>query len=548
METAGVILDVYDDPQGDVLRSLFPDPGMLPPMVKQGSALTPEQRAALPDDAFALVMHDNGVVLRKYAMVDQANLVLSAIYLLDSMDRMPEEAVKVASARLVAGCYNAGIQPPPQLIAAAQEKLADLYPSSSLRDLTEPKKDGVPAGKSYADHFPDPELRAAAIELQDEIDELDLEEDELRLRKDELRNDAKRLEMEQVQRLRGTNGEKVASLWVSGTLRSLVNGADSGDTPCTSSDKPYAEYFTDPELQQRALVLQQRDDELSLQMDEQRLRQQELEVEAKRLEMTQVQHLQNAKQPQAPQTAAVAPQVDTTGQTAKPTAQIKKAASGDCLLVLGGQGYYPVRTYGEVEKAASYFGEFWTDLTIDQRREYCTKLAYKADEFGFLELPELVGKYASRQFDPMHRLYFQPRIDAMQADPSAVDMYERLAKTASALDPDVAASALFELDKLCGLDAHYDTGIPDPFISLFGLTKTADADLNDTWSWSNNLGDSILEDDLLRLVQSTVHRTVLADTFDDNFVSALIKNPTVVFDSLPEPSKMVLARLAQREA
>ena len=53
---SGLELDIYDDPAGVILKTVFPGAEDLPELVKEAHAITGEERERLPDDAFALVL------------------------------------------------------------------------------------------------------------------------------------------------------------------------------------------------------------------------------------------------------------------------------------------------------------------------------------------------------------------------------------------------------------------------------------------------------------------------------------------------------------
>lgn len=104
MQTSGLLLDVYDDCNGDVLRSVFPSFGDIPGFVKEAHVLSSVERAQLPDDVFALVLVNEGQRLRKYACTDSGNTALSVMYFLENGHKLPEEAQKVAAANLSTAC------------------------------------------------------------------------------------------------------------------------------------------------------------------------------------------------------------------------------------------------------------------------------------------------------------------------------------------------------------------------------------------------------------------------------------------------------------
>jgi len=124
---AGLVLDVYDDPKGEVLRGIFPTEESLPALIKEASHITPELHAQLPDDAFALVLQNNGeTTLRKYACVDGGNTALNVEYFIKTAHKLPTEAQKVAAQNLIVACGWYGLEPPEELQKIAGKTLDTL--------------------------------------------------------------------------------------------------------------------------------------------------------------------------------------------------------------------------------------------------------------------------------------------------------------------------------------------------------------------------------------------------------------------------------------
>lgn len=115
MQTSGLILDIYDDYNGDVIRSFFPTREEVPDSVKQAQALDASQRDLLPDDAFALVLQNGDSTLRKFACIDEGNTSLSVLYFLANGHRLPIEAQKVAAVNLMTACGWYELDVPEQL-------------------------------------------------------------------------------------------------------------------------------------------------------------------------------------------------------------------------------------------------------------------------------------------------------------------------------------------------------------------------------------------------------------------------------------------------
>lgn len=112
---SGLVLDFYDDPDGEVLRGVFPTYEDVPELIKEARRITPEEREQLPDDAFSLVLINGDTTLRKYACTDAGNTAISVEYFMKTAHRLPTEAQKTAAVNLVQACSWYGIEPPEEL-------------------------------------------------------------------------------------------------------------------------------------------------------------------------------------------------------------------------------------------------------------------------------------------------------------------------------------------------------------------------------------------------------------------------------------------------
>lgn len=117
---AGYVVDHYDDVHGEVLTSRFQSPDTIPEFVKTAHRLSGEEHANMPDDAFALVLFDQGNKMKKFAMVDKGNTALSVVYLLEQGHLLPPEAVKTAAVNLINACEHYGLAIPETLKEAAK--------------------------------------------------------------------------------------------------------------------------------------------------------------------------------------------------------------------------------------------------------------------------------------------------------------------------------------------------------------------------------------------------------------------------------------------
>lgn len=120
------IYDFYDD-QGSLLREVLPDAGDLPDFVKTASAVGHDGHQQL----YALVMVDDGKVMKKFATADAGNTWMSTLYFAFTKDNLPPEAQKVAAANLIQACDRYDIEAPDMLW-----DYADGPASTNLVDVT----------------------------------------------------------------------------------------------------------------------------------------------------------------------------------------------------------------------------------------------------------------------------------------------------------------------------------------------------------------------------------------------------------------------------
>jgi len=373
----GSIVDYYDDVYGTVLKDKVPQAGQIPDFIKKASYLSHDVRASLPDDAFAVVMVDQGKTIRKFACVDKGNTALSAMYFIENHDKLPEEAQKVAAANLISACEAYGLEVPTVL-----HKIAAKIKKPALK-------------------------------------------------------------------------EKAADL----------SGSDV---------MPYSSVKT-----------------------------------------------------------AGALYVDVTGQTARPK-MVKKAHQRYCL-VKEGSARFPIDSYGQVLEASRWFDDHGNTLHPEERREYCVKLAARADELGVM-VADRIRKYAGQDFAPDGeiKVAVANRMQYWASDAPERGVLQGMMDKYAGVTPDVLCEALRQFDEKTGLSNHWDNGIFDPWYSTYGFEKKAE------WVWEQG-NDRIVEEQLKK--GALENRETVAKMFGRELADSMVENPTQVFDSLPLDHKRIITRI-----
>ncbi len=417
MEMSGLILDVYDDFKGEVLRSLYGVPETLPDFVKAAQALSTEDHQRLPDECFALILQNGDQVLRKFACIDEGNTALSVQYFIKNAHKLPEEAQKTAAANLLIACSWYDLAAPEPLSKIAEMTGTSLMPHQSPSDKT-------------------------------------------------------------------IGGEKT-----------VVKKAGMGHL--LSGHKGETEDFGPEE--------------------------------------GRLSHNSHAKTPQRlPQARLLHPHVNVT----------EKKASQE-VITRAGQYYalpseekYPLDDYRQIKTAGVYFEEFHRDFKPAHRHEYAVNLLKRASAVG-LTMGDMALRYGNQKYashDGMQVAY-EVRDKECAWDETGRGMLQELFEKRAELDPEVFALALGEFDKTAGLTAHYDGLIPDPFLSTFGMDKTAEPVFREVIG-----NDTVTDRPLYALAAEP--KCGLGKLFDDDFVSEFRKDPVAIFKSMPRDQKKIIMRMA----
>jgi len=466
---SGLKLDAYDDSDGEVLRGMFPDYEQLPEMLKSAGSLSRELRDALPDDVFALVLHDGDNVLRKYACVDQGNTALNIEYFLKVAHKLPVEAQKVAAENLMTACHWYDIEPPEDL-----KKLSTGTVALVGRQRVWKEMDGTTS--HHNDQSWEVEKDAEVIGTTD-------------------------------QPVRGTGISKDFKKSRLSTIK------------MSAADAELARAFGVKQAEETSLV----DDSMP----------------------------EKDNPPAAPQVKKVlTPHVDVKSHE-PPKLIEKKEAS---YYALPSIQRYPIDTFSQVKTADLYFQDQWKRMEPAWRREYCHNLVKRAAVIGqpLSESVKTLGQEGIskeshvRSAIDARKLLVSPHAEqgdheeTKTASINVIRLYDELADSREKLDPDVFAATLEHLDKLAGLDHLWDGDILDPYKTTFykQAADEADADPKD----SVVIGNEYMKvQDLIQFANSKPD--MIKTRFGDDFTSEFQGDPKAIFDSLPQPQKLVIMRL-----
>lgn len=204
---------------------------------------------------------------------------------------------------------------------------------------------------------------------------------------------------------------------------------------------------------------------------------------------------------------------------------------------------YPIDSYGDVKTASEYFDLNFEAFTQEHRREFGFFLGQRLEELA-LPLTENVAKYAGSEYGPYVDVELMARVRNYEGLDHA-DAYKVLLEKRASTPANVMLEALHEIDQISGAAKSYDAplGFRDPFQAIYG--KIAGVEANPGYSW--NLGNDYVNDMMLTDL-ATRRYAALDHAFGMDMRRSFQKDPVGVFKSMPDPDKIVIARLASDES
>jgi len=215
---------------------------------------------------------------------------------------------------------------------------------------------------------------------------------------------------------------------------------------------------------------------------------------------------------------------------------VEKVASAFTRFALPSEGKYPLDSYEHVKQASAYFDEHYSKLGLEERREYALNVAARLEELH-MPVTGMVQKYAGMEYGPFIEAELVSRMRNYEGTEHAA-AYEALLMKRAAVEPALMVDMLADIDRQVGADHYYNRplGFRDPIQATFGKYAK-----DESWSWSQ--GNEYVSDEMLKNLAANQWQLV-EQAFGDDVRKSFQKDPIAVFSSMPDPQKVVLARLA----
>ncbi len=411
---SGLVLDVRDDYDGAVLRSIFPTDGEIPAFVKSAAVITPELAARIPDDLFAVVLHDEDVVLRKFACVDAGNTALSVEYFLKTAHKLPLEAQVVAATNLITACDWYGINPPEQLQKVAMSLGPDAMEKIAL---------GLGTALNLG-------LTVPGMARQAKMN------------------------------LGATEG--AGHMVVTPSQRKeMLKGAEASGTPPMPISAPQGKPLPSKTVVVKSAGAAGFHGDTGIQGEHHAVAPEDNMGKATSAETPK----------RMAQSAPLRPHVNVAGKEAPGQLTLKQAE----LYALPSQQRYPLDGMDQVKEASAYFDEYRCRMTPDMRREYCVNMVKRARALD-LPVSETAAAYGAEGYadDAQIKIALDGR-KLLIVNDIYKDVLDKLAAERPLMTPAQFAATLAEFDKVASLDLFYDQHILDPYLSTYGEKRASDS-------------------------------------------------------------------------
>jgi len=516
MRIAGIVLDIYDDPKGVVLRQKVAATGIgIPPKLASSQLLDVEDLDRIPDRLFALVAENHGEILRKYAMHDESHLTTSIIYFLECGGLLPQKTQEKVAANLINACAWYDLDPPEPLVkrAVLGRVMGAATVGFGAMDMADKARSGSASARKNMDALREAQASGAKVGGR-----------EIRLSPDQ---DAA------LQR-----GEGPDAGHIFGPLSDFSEPGKTRrniDKALTKKDQPDPRY---------GMPGSKRAD----------------------LNGTEVMptsgNIQGHNPKPSPNNRIAIPAKTSAAKLAyslieegwlssedltmedSPTS-IRKVATAT-RFALPQQSRYALDTPDQVKIAEAYFNEHVNGFDLDDRRAFAQSLVRRADDFG-LKVSGSALDYAGDDYGPFIEAELIARIrsfEGTEKEASYTVLLEELHRTPAIVMVEMLKSA----DADTGADSSYgrpSVGFLDPYRAVYGSRKLASAmsksEKDETYSWSSG-SDYVSGLQLKSLAENGY--TKLDETFGKGFATSFQNDPVGIFKSMPDPQKVVLSRLA----
>lgn len=516
MDLAGVILDIYDDPKGLVLRNKLAGKH-LSQKLAASRLLEHDELERLPDHLFALVASNHGDTLRKYAMHDEGHLTTSIIYFSECGHLLPDHVRQKVAGNLVEGCSWYDQAPPGFLtkLALLETAMNALTVGQGIGDMSNVARSESARGRERMDVFRANQMAGAKVGSVAD-------------------NPVLNPIGSQIRRARRLSGEKVAS----GREVQLTMDQDAA---MQRAEGPESGYIFGPldQFSQHGPTHKKL---------ERQVAPGEMIEDVKKADLTGSEVMTHQQRSGHSHDRTPVRNADVNSKTSSldlthETAPVRTKKASARYFALPTRDLYPIDSVGQLKQASSYLDEHLYSFTPFERRIFAQSLLDRADDLG-VKLSGSALAYGGQEYGPFVEMELHARVEGFRGTGHEA-VYEVLLDKFSSVSPTVLAEMLREADQESGAKLAYGrpgVGFRDPYEAVYGRPKLAEVQPAEEEVYSWRSGGDYVNGQMLKSLAS--RKADLDMSFGSGFSQSFAKDPVGIFKSMPDPQKVVLSRLA----
>lgn len=212
---------------------------------------------------------------------------------------------------------------------------------------------------------------------------------------------------------------------------------------------------------------------------------------------------------------------------------------------------YPIETDRQVKTACEYFRKNLSRFAPNERVEAACNIEKRASELSVPISDDWVTNYSrvmkpeasySPDFNRSMAMRKQAcvthgvRVQLGDKKTDAVNLVDGLIKKAAEISPIETLKAVQEFDKMANLEYHYDTLVPDPYMTVYGGYQNAE------WDAVKVAGDKT-NYQLVRASRTPQALEKVASKFGKGFSSGFAKDPLKAAEGLKDWERVALGQL-----
>lgn len=212
---------------------------------------------------------------------------------------------------------------------------------------------------------------------------------------------------------------------------------------------------------------------------------------------------------------------------------------------------YPIETDRQVKTACQYFSKYLSKFSPNDRVTAACNIEKRASELKVPISDNWVVNYSrpmkhgagyspdfarSMEMRKQACLTHKVKVTIENNSTDAAGLVDGLIKKASELQPIETLRAIQEFDKLANLEYHYDTLIPDPYMTVYGGYRDAE------WDAVKVAGDKT-DYELVRASRSPQTLEKVASKFGKGFSAGFAKDPLKAAEGLKDWERVVLGQI-----